>query len=236
VIGRVGVDEGGEAAGRFPVELAAVDNDSADGGSVAADKLGCGVDDDVGAVLDGADQHGGGGGVIDDQREAVLVGDGGELFDVGDVELGVAEGFGVDGSGFGVDGGADAVEVVGVGEAHGDALARQRVVEEVVGSAVERGGGDDLFAGRGEGLDGEGLGGLAGGGCQAGYSTFECGYALLEHVGGGVHQAGVDVAEFLESEEAGGVVRVVEEVGGGLVDGDRAGVGGGVGDLAGVEG
>ena len=43
--------------------------------------------------------------------------------DVGDVELGVAEGFGVDGAGLGVDGGADAVEVVGVGEADGDAQA-----------------------------------------------------------------------------------------------------------------
>ena len=37
-----------------PVELAAVDNDTGDGGAVAADPLGRGVHDDVGAVLDWA--------------------------------------------------------------------------------------------------------------------------------------------------------------------------------------
>jgi hypothetical protein len=40
----------------------------------------------------------------------------------------------------------------------------------------------------GEGLDGEGLGGLAGGGGEAGDSAFECGDALLEYVGGGIHE------------------------------------------------
>ena len=102
-------------------------------------------------------------------------------------------------------------------------------MEEIVGAAVERGGGDDLFAGVGEGGDGEGLGGLAGGGGEGGDSAFERGDALLEDVGGGVHDAGVDVAELLQGEEAGGVVGVVEDVGGGLVDGDGAGVGGGIG-------
>ncbi len=179
---------------------------------------------------------GDGGGVVDDEGQAVLVGDGGELVDVDDVELGVAEGLGVDGAGFGVDGGAQAGEVVGVDEADGDAELGQGVVEEVVGAAVERGGGDDLVAGLGEGEDGEGLGGLAGGGGERGDSAFERGDALLEDVGGGVHDAGVDVAELLQAEEAGGVVGVVEDVGGGLVDGDGAGVGGGVDDLAGVEG
>jgi RNA-splicing ligase RtcB len=107
-------------------------------------------------------------------------------------------------------------------------------VEEVVGAAVERGGGDDLVAGAGQGEDGERLGGLAGGRGERGRAAFERGDALLEDVGGGVHDAGVDVAELLEAEEAAGVVGIVEDVGGGLVDGHGARVGGGVGDLAGV--
>ena len=166
----------------------------------------------------------------------VLVGDGGELLDVDDVELGIAEGLGVDGAGLVVDGGAQAVEVVGIDEAHRDAEPRQRVVEEVVGAAVERGGGDDLVAGGGEGDDGEGFGGLAGGGGEAGDAAFERGDALLEDVGGGVHDAGVDVAELLQREEAGGVVGVLKKIGSGLVDGHGAGAGGGVGRLAGVDG
>jgi hypothetical protein len=49
--------------------------------------------------------------------------------------------------------------------------------------------------------------------------------ALLEHVRGGVHDAGVDVAELLQGEEARAVFCVVEGVGGGLVDGHGTGVG-----------
>ncbi len=169
-----------------------------------------------------------GGGVVDDERQTVLVGDAGELLDVGDVELGIAERLGVDGAGLAVDGGAQAVEVVGVDEADGDAQARQRVVEEVVGAAVERGGGDDLVAGSARVVNGQRLGGLAGGGGQRRDAAFERGDALLEDVGGRVHDARVDVAEFLQREEAGGVVGVVEDVRGGLVDRHGARAGGGV--------
>jgi hypothetical protein len=56
VVGGIGLGEVGEAAGGLPVELAGVDDDAADGGAVAADELGGGVDDDVGAPLDGADE------------------------------------------------------------------------------------------------------------------------------------------------------------------------------------
>ena len=43
---------------------------------MAADELGSGVDDDVSAMLDGTDQVRGAEGIIDDQRQAVLVRDG----------------------------------------------------------------------------------------------------------------------------------------------------------------
>ncbi len=109
-------------------------------------------------------------------------------------------------------------------------------MEEVVGAAVERGGGDDLVSGAGQGEDGQGFGGLAGGGGQRRRASFEGGDPLLEDVGGRVHDAGVDVAEFLQAEEAGGVVGVLEDVRGGLVDGDGAGSGGGVRFLTGVHG
>ena len=58
MVGGIGIDEIGEAAGGLPVELAAVDDDAADGGAVAADELGGRVDDDVGAPLDRPDQAG----------------------------------------------------------------------------------------------------------------------------------------------------------------------------------
>jgi hypothetical protein len=67
-------------------------------------------------------------------------------------------------------------------------------------------------------------------------AAFESGYALLKDVGGGVHDAGVDVAELLEREETTGVVRVLEEIRGGLIDGHGARAGGRVRGLAGVDG
>ena len=118
VVGRVGLDEVAEAAGGLPVELAAVDDDAADRGSVAADILGGRLDHDVGSPLDGAGKNWGRGGVVDHQGHALLVGDAGQPLDVGDVELGIAQGLSVDSPGFGVDGSAQAVEVVGIDKAH----------------------------------------------------------------------------------------------------------------------
>ena len=236
VVRRVGLGEVLEAAGSGPVELAGVDDDAADGGAVAAEELGGGVDHDVGAPLDGPHQRRRGAGVVDDQRQAVLVGDGGELLDVGHVELGIAERLGVDGAGLVVDGGANAVEVVGVDEADVDAQPRQRVVEQVVGAAVERCGGDDLVAGGGQGGDGQGFRRLAGGRRQSRRAAFERGHALLEDVGGGVHDARVDVAELLQREQPAGMVGILKQVRRGLVDGHGARAGGGIGRLAGMNG
>ena len=94
----VGLGEILEAARSGPVELARVDDDAADGRAVAAEELGGGVDDDVRTPLDGPHQRRRSAGVVDNQRQPVFMRDGGELFDVGDVELGIAERFGVDGA------------------------------------------------------------------------------------------------------------------------------------------
>ena len=58
-----------------PVEGAAIDDDAADRIAVAADELGQRMHDDVGAMLDRPHQIGRGQRVVDDQRQAVLVGD-----------------------------------------------------------------------------------------------------------------------------------------------------------------
>ena len=54
---------------------------------------------------------------------------------------------------------------------------------------------------------------------------------LFQHVGGGVHQAGVDVAALGQTEPTGRLGGVLEHIGGGGVDGHRSCVGGGVGML-----
>ena len=71
---------------------------------------------------------------------------------------------------------------------------------------------------------------------SAGDPAFQRRDALLEDVGGRVHDAGVDVAELLQGEQPRGVVGVVEHVRRGLVDRHGARLGCGVDLLAAVDG
>ena len=53
----------------------------------------------------------------------------------------------------------------------------------------------------------------------------------LEHILRGVGQAAVDVAGVGQAEAGGGVLRVMEHIGSGLVDRNRTGIGSGIGLL-----
>ena len=110
----------------------------------------------------GTDEVRGGHGVVDDERDAVVVGDLADALDVEHVVARVGEHLTVERLGVRADGGAPLLEVVRVvDEGDLDAHLRQRVVEQVVRAAVQRRAGDDVVAGLGEGEDGERLGRLA---------------------------------------------------------------------------
>ena len=100
----------------LPVELAGLDDDTAEGRAVAAEELGGGVDDDVGTVFDGPDEVRGAEGVVDDERDAVRMSKLRQRVDVRDVRVGVAESLDEDGSRIVVDGGLHLVEVMDVHE------------------------------------------------------------------------------------------------------------------------
>jgi hypothetical protein len=99
------------------------------------------------------------------------------------------------------------------------------VAKLVDGAAIKLVGGNEIVARPHQGVEDQQLGGVAGGGGERGGAAFKRGNALLEHGLGRVHDASVDVAERLQPEQGGGVVDVVEDEGGGLVDrrGARAG-------------
>ena len=92
----VRLDEPRELAGFHPVELAAVDDDTAERRAVTADKLRCGVDDDIRAVIERAKlvrrcKRG-----VDDEWNVVSMGDFCHGFDVDEVCVRVADGLDVD--------------------------------------------------------------------------------------------------------------------------------------------
>ncbi len=183
--------------------------------------------DDVGPVLDRAAQEARRPErVVHHQRHAVGVGDVGDPLEVRDVEARIADRLQVDRLRVRVDQAFDRVGVVAVGDVDVEAAAREGVLELIVGPAVEVARGDDVVAVLTEGVEGQKLGGLPAGGGDGRDAAFERGHPPLEDVVRRVHDAAVDVAELFEGEEVGPVLRIVEGVGGGRVDGHGPGVGG----------
>ena len=161
----------------------------------------------------------------------VLMGDGGDGFEVRQVGVRVAEGLEIDELGVLLDGILELLRVLGGDEGGGDAVARQGVTQQVEGAAIDVLGRHDVVAALRDVTHGILHGGGAGSDRQAGGTAFEGGDAILEHTLGGVGQTAVDVARVSQTEAGLGVIEVMEDVAGGLVDRHRAGVGGRVGLL-----
>ena len=51
------------------------------------------------------------------------------------------------------------------------------------------------------------------------HATFQCSNTLFKHIGGGVHDTGVDIPEFFQPKKIGCMCRIVEPVRSGLVNG-----------------
>ena len=134
-----------------------------------------------------------------------------------------------------VDGLTEIFRVALIDKFHIDAELGQRVVKQVVGAAIETGRRDNVLARMAQVHDGQRLGSLTRRGRQGPRSPFEQRESLLEDVGRGVHQAGVDIAEFLQSEQPRGVIAVIEDVRGRLIQRQGARIGRRVGDLSAVQ-
>ena len=185
IVGRNRLGHGREIA-VTPVEATGLDDDTAEGGSVTAQELGDRVDDDVRAVLDGANQVGGGQGCVHDQGDACLVCDLCEAFQVGNLAGGVRHDFGVDC--LGVLGQCRLV-VGGVGSGNEGGLnaeAAQGHVQLGDGAAVELRRSNNVVALLTQSREGDELGSHTGGGCYRTDTAFEGGDALLQRGDSGV--------------------------------------------------
>ena len=231
MVAGVGVSNVAELTACLPVELAAVHDDAAQRGAVAADELGGGMDDDICAVLNGTDQVRGAEGVIDDQRQAVLVRDGCNGIDIGDIAVGVAQSFQIDGLGVGLDGILHLSQIVCIDKGSGDTELGQGVLQQVVAAAVDGLLSHDVVTSLCQCFDGVGDGSGTGGGCQSSHAALQRSDALLEHVLRGVGQAAVDVAGICQTKAVCCVLAVAEHIGSGLVNGHCTGIGCGIGLL-----
>ena len=70
---------------------------------------------------------------------------------------------------------------------------------------------------------------------QGAYPAFQIGHALFKHITGGVHDAGINIAEFLQGKQAGGMFGAVEYIGSGLINGNSTRTGSGIRLLPGMQ-
>ena len=193
--------------------------------------------DEGGAVLDGARQVAARPErVVHDERHTHGVGGSAPGVEVNHVQRRVAQRLHEHRAGVFVGQLGDRLGVVALGEAHLDAELRQRVGEQVVGTAVELRLGDDVVAGAAHVEHRVGHGRLAGRQGTRGNAALKLGDALLQHIPGGVHDAGVDVARLRQGEQVGRVLGVVEDERRRLVDRHCPRVGGRVRYLTAMEG
>ena len=189
------------------------------------------MDNDVGTMLDRADQVGRAEGVVDDKRNAVLVGDSGNGVNVGDVGVGVAKRFNIDSAGVVLNGSLDLGQIMGVDKGRLHTERGQRVGQQVGGAAVDGFLRHNVPAVLGQCLKGVVDGSGAGGNGQRGNAALQSRDALFKNILGGVGQAAVDVALGPQGKAVSGILGIGEHIGSGLVDGHRTGIGDGIGLL-----
>ena len=191
--------------------------------------------DQIRAVIERAQEVGGGERGIEKQRQPGLVCDLGDCGDVQHVETGVAEGLAEHEPCLGPDGGAKRARVPGVDERCLDPEARQRVGQQVVRATVERGRRDNVLAGADDGHDRKVHRGLPAGGGDRSHSALQRRDSLLENGGGRIGDARVHVTWALGVEQRCRVIRVAEDERCRLVDRRRAGAGRRIGLLPRVQ-
>lgn len=230
VVGGIGLSKRGKTLGlRLPIEATAIDNDATQGGAVASEEFRGAVHYDVGAVLDGANEEGGGKGVVDDEHKAVAMCHFGHAVEMRNVAIGIAEGFGKHNLRRGLDGRLEGLEIVDVDYGVRDALRSERTSDEVEATAVEIVSDDDMIANAEDVLQSivdRRRTARHGQGC---YTALKGCDTLFEHGLGGVGQSAIDVASIAQGEAVGGMLRRVEHVGGCLIDGHSLCACGGVG-------
>ncbi len=219
----------------LPGKFTAVHDHAAERIAMAAHVLGQGIDHHVGAPLDRLDQGRRRHGIVHDQRHAMLVGHVRQGLDVNDIAGRVADGFTENRGCLLVDQGRHGRGAVVRRKTAFDSLPRQHVFEQGVGAAIQQGHADDVIALLGDIQDRVVDRGAAGAQRQAGDTAFQGGATLFQHVRGGVHDAGIDIAGNGQVEQVRAMLGVIELVGNGLVNRHGDGLGGRVGLEAGMD-
>ena len=188
---------------------------AAEHAALAVNMLGAGVDDDIGAELQGFLLERGGEDVIDHHQRAGGVGEVADGLDVHEVQHRVGRAFQQHHGGFGGEGLGPGVEIGAIDKHRLHTVTRQQGGDDPVAGAEQGAGGDEAIAGFQMAEQGGMHGSHAGGGGATGLGAFEQGEATFEHGHGGVAEAGILVMLHLPLERGFGLLgAVIDEAGG----------------------
>ena len=227
-VARVLLGELRELAALGPVELAAIHNHAAESRTVTSDELGGRMHHDIGTVFNRANQIRSTEGVVDHQRNLVLVSDFGDSVDIRNVGMRVAESFDEDELRVALDSGFHTLEVVSVNESRFDTEVTERMLHQVESTAVNRALDNHVVSAAGKSRDGvsDGSGTRSDG--ESGNAAFEGSDTFFENALSRIGDAAVDVTTGLQGKAVCSILGIVENVRGGLVNRNRAGIGCGV--------
>ena len=153
MVGWVRLREPRELAAGCPVEVSSVDDHAAHDCSVSSDEFRRGVDYDVCTVLDRSQQERRCEGVVNDERDACLMGDLRDHFNVYHIRIRIAQRFRVEQFRVRLYCLCEILRVGRIDECGINPLVFQRVGEEVVRPSVEIRGGYNVVPRRGDVLD-----------------------------------------------------------------------------------
>jgi len=126
--------------------------------------------------------------------------DGGNAVEIGHIQFGIADGFRVDGFGLRCDGRLQRLQIIGLHKIHLYSQTGEGVMKQIVRSAIEIIRRDNFITGLGDIQKRQRDGRLAARDRQRADTAVEQREPFLQHIGGGIHEPRVNIAELLESE------------------------------------
>jgi len=188
---------------------------------VPADKFGSRIDDDIRTEIKGPENIRRNR-IIKNKHNAMFVRNCRNTFQVGYIQLRIADGFSVNSFSLRRNGSLQRLQIIGFNKVHLDAQAGKSVMKQRIGSTVEVVSGNNFIAGSGNIKQRERNGRLAAGHSQCTNATIEQCNSLFQHIRGGIHQPRIDIAEFSQPEKRSRVIGILKLVRCGLINGNGA--------------
>ena len=207
----------------IPVEVSTIYDAATHLRGMTVHVFGCRMSDDISSPLERTAVDGRWERVVDDEGHAVTMGDASKLLDVEHTTTGIRDGLAKQSLRVRTEGGFDFF-LAGflVHECAVDAQFLQRHPEEIIGASIDFVGSHEVVASLADVEQSIEVGSLSAGREHSAHTPFESSNLAGHSIVGGILQAGVEIAFFLQIEEVGHLLGVIILERGALIDGEHA--------------